>query len=96
MEELEARYGSDIVRAHSRAWQLLSTSLTTEVDHDILYREFSPTSAWNALNQMYSPKTQGARLALLGKLDNVNIDADKDPIVPVSYTHLTLPTIRLV
>ena len=80
MEELEARYGADIVRIHSRAWQLLSASLTTEIDQDILCREFSPSAAWRSLLQMYSPKTQGARLALLSKLDNVTVNAEKDPI----------------
>ena len=30
---------------------------------------------------MQSPKSQGARLALLEKLDNVTVDSQKDPIL---------------
>lgn len=81
LEELESAYGRDVVRVYSRAWQLLCTSLTGEVEQDILYRELFPRAASRALLEMHSPKTQGAKLALLEKIDSVTMDPEKDPIL---------------
>ena len=50
------------------------------MDKDILFREHSLRAAWDALIEARSPKTQGARLALLSKLDDVKIVVDEDPI----------------
>ncbi|CAM9297568.1 unnamed protein product, partial [Sphacelaria rigidula] len=94
IEELEAQYGRDVVSTNVRAWHLLSASLTEEVDQDILFRVHSPREAWDALVEARSPKTQGARLALLSKIDNVTVAVDKDPIVQLVELESTARRLR--
>ncbi|CAM9291870.1 unnamed protein product [Sphacelaria rigidula] len=94
IEELEAQYGRDVVSTNVRVWHLLSASLTEEVDQDILFRVHSPREAWDTLVETRSPKTQGARLALLSKIDNVTIAVDKDPIVQLVELESTARRLR--
>lgn len=62
MEELKAQFGKDLVYAHVTVWQLLSASLTDEVDKGILFREHSSRAARDALLEARNPKAQGAGL----------------------------------
>ena len=77
---LEAEFCRKAVKMHLSAWRFLSSSLKAEVDRDILFREKSPAAVWRALGEMHSPRTQGARLELLAKLDSVHIVPSENPV----------------
>ena len=79
MERLQDELGADIVISHLNAWQFLSSALKSEKDRDIFFRVNSPGVAWRSLVDTYSLKTQGASLALLHKLDSVQIGTNDDP-----------------
>ena len=49
-------------------------------DRDILFRVHSPGAVWRELNNFYSPKTSGAKLALIEKYDNVKFSVRDDPV----------------
>ena len=79
MERLQDEFGVDIVIFHLNAWQFLSSALKSEKDRDIIFRVNSLGAAWRSLIDTYSLKTQGVSLALLQKLDSVQIGTDDDP-----------------
>ena len=77
---LEAEFGRKAVNMHLSAWRFLSSSLKAEADRDILFRENSPAAVWRTLGETHSPRTQGARLELLAKLDSVHIAPSDNPV----------------
>lgn len=66
--------------ANISAKRMPFVSLDSKRDWDILFRIPSPAAAWRELKESCSPKTNGARLALLEKNDNVRIGVRDDPI----------------
>ena len=79
MERLQDEFGADFVVSHLNAWQFLSSALKPLNNRDILFRVIYPGGAWHSLVDTYSSKTQGALLALLHKLDSVQIGTNDDP-----------------
>ena len=69
---------NQIVISHLNAWKFLSSALKSEKERDIFFRVNSPGVAWRSLVDTYSLKTQGASLALLHKLDSVEIGTNDD------------------
>ncbi|CAM9911167.1 unnamed protein product, partial [Sphacelaria rigidula] len=68
------------VAANVRARQMLVASLEHKRNQDVLFRISSPAAVWRELNDFCSPKTNGARLALLEKYDHVKIGGRDDPV----------------
>ncbi|CAM9932458.1 unnamed protein product, partial [Sphacelaria rigidula] len=68
------------VAANVRAREMLVASLEDKRDRDVLFRIPSPAAVWGELNDFYSPKTNGARLALLERYDHVKIGVRDDPV----------------
>ena len=79
MERWQNEFGVDFVISHLDAWQSLSSALKSEKDWNIIFRVNSPGAAWRSLVDSYSLKTQGASLALLHKLDSVQIGTNDYP-----------------
>ena len=68
-----------MVAAHVRARGLLVASLEGKREQEILLRLHSPGAVWRKLADMFRPKTNGARLALMEKFENVKISVRDDP-----------------
>ena len=79
MERLQGEVGVDTVISHLNAWQFLSSTLKSGKCLDIIFRVDSPGAAWRSLVDTYSLRTQRTSLALLHKLDSVQIGTNDDP-----------------
>ena len=79
VEYLGRIHGKDMVAAHVRARRLLVASLEGKREQEILLRLHSPGAVWRKLADMFRPKTNGARLALMEKFENVKISVRDDP-----------------
>ena len=79
METLQDEFGVDIAISPFNAWQVLSSTLNSEQDRDIIFRVNTPGGVWRSLVDTYSLKAQGASLTLLYKLDTVRIGTNDEP-----------------
>ena len=79
MAWLERTYGKEIVAAHVRARRLLVASLEGKKEQEMLVRLHSPGAVWRKLADVFRPKTNGARLALMQKYDSIRISLHDDP-----------------
>lgn len=90
---LQAQFGEGVVAAHVKAWQLLSTSLKSEMDRNILFRVTSPGAAWRGLIEAHGP-TPREKLALLEKMHRTKIRAKDNPIAKLLEMEITAQTLR--
>lgn len=79
MGYLETRHGKDILAAHMRARRMLLASLEGKREQDLLLRLHPPAAVWRKLADVFSPETNGARLALLEKFDGVKLGVRDNP-----------------
>ena len=66
---LDTRFGYKIVHENMKAWEFISSSLKRERDIDTLNRSKCPGTAWKALFETYTPRTDWASMAVLDEID---------------------------
>lgn len=79
MRYLGENHGSDIVCANITARYIVAASLGNKRARDVLFRIPSPAAVWRDPKDLYSPKTNRAKLALLEACDHVKIGVYDDP-----------------
>lgn len=91
---LQEQFGEGVVAAHMKAWQLLSASLKSEMDRNILFRVTSPGAAWRGLIEVHGPNRGQQKLALFEKLHRFKIRAKDNPIAKLLEMEIMAQTLR--
>ena len=74
-------YTDDEIDAHRRAYQLLRSAITSEVDRGILHRAHSPTEAWRSLKKWHNPDTVSATQTLHQRFLSYTMRPGQNPLV---------------
>lgn len=72
-------HGKDIVAAHLRSRRTLVANLEGTRVQDIVPRLHSPGAVWRKHADVFRPRANEARLALLKRVDGVKIGVHDDP-----------------
>ena len=90
-EKLSYDYGLKIAKAIEQEWFYDDRQSTR---HDANFNDFHQLRLYARGEQ--SVQKYKDELSINGDLSYLNLDWTPVPIIPVSYTHLTLPTKRIV
>ena len=77
---IDDRFGYKIVEEIVKTWEFLSSNLN-ERDVETLQKRLKyPGAAWRALVETYTPRTEGALMAVLDGIDNFRMSCEEHPV----------------